>query len=106
MLVFPDASERTSWYLKASEIPLWNTSIDAITRMYARSKILGSLADARVKHAASHVSTALVARDMLSITRALGREKLQYWGFSWVLHGSTTESQSDLLRYGTVLGAT
>lgn len=84
IVIFPDEAESAKFHLQTSSIPPWNTSLDATSRLHASAKILGGVVDARpqVKHAASYVSTALVARDMLSITRAFGREKLQYWGFS------------------------
>ena len=43
---------------------------------------LGDLAAERMQGVAEHVSTPVVARDMLNIVEALGHEKLQYWGFS------------------------
>lgn len=79
--IFPTAAERTTWNLR--EVPLINTTADALAIQYARAKVLGKLVEERAKSAAEHVSTALTARDMLSITRAFGREKLLFWGFSY-----------------------
>lgn len=62
-----------------------NASSSAFSDLYVRSKILGKLAEIRAEKAASHVSTATVATDMLSIINATGSDKLQYWGFSYVL---------------------
>lgn len=35
-----------------------------------------------MRYAATYASTASVARDMLEIMKAHGRDKIQYWGFS------------------------
>ena len=57
-------------------------STDAVARMHARFSVLSHLAAERIGDNSKYISTALVARDMLSIVHAHGREKLQYWGFS------------------------
>ena len=46
--------------------------------------MLGSVANSTAAGAAPYVSTALVARDMLTIMQAHGYDKIQYWGFSYV----------------------
>ncbi|KAI5114657.1 hypothetical protein M0805_002404, partial [Coniferiporia weirii] len=67
-----------------------NVSTSALGDSVAQGRILERLIVDRARRAAEHVSTPTVTRDMMSIVRAAGQEKLQYWGFS----------------YGTVLGAT
>lgn len=59
-----------------------NASSSAFSDTYVRSKLMGKLAEIRADKVASHVSTATVATDMLSIVNATGLDKLQYWGFS------------------------
>ena len=59
-----------------------NATSDAVGRLIGRSHIISALAEARGKDFAPYMTTALVARDMLTIVNALGQEKLQYWGIS------------------------
>ena len=80
--VFPDEAEGTRLLLLNENLPLVNTTSDAVYRQHAFAQVLGNLAELRTKDASAYVSTALVARDMLSIVTALGRDKLQYLGFS------------------------
>ncbi|EJD49761.1 alpha/beta-hydrolase [Auricularia subglabra TFB-10046 SS5] len=89
MDAMPTDAERMTWSLTQTLSGV-NSTQDAMGKVYGQAKILGNLVEQRQKTIAQHMSTATVARDMLSITKAHGRDKLQYWGFS----------------YGTVLGAT
>lgn len=80
--VFPDLAEGTAWRMTDAAAPLPNQTADAIAYLYARSIVFNDLAAARASYASAYLSTASVATDMLAITKALGKEKLQYWGFS------------------------
>jgi hypothetical protein len=61
-----------------------NTPGDTIPKSWARAQVIGKLAAARDKNIIRHITTDNVARDMLQIVRAHGREMIQYWGFSYV----------------------
>lgn len=79
---FPDNAEGLAFRMRLQDDPVANTSADAISRIHARYTTLSGIAKERTSKTSPYVTTALVARDMLSIVRAFGREKLQYWGFS------------------------
>ena len=49
---------------------------------YAQTKILAQLTQDRIPKLAESVSTAAVATDMLTIARAFGQDKVNYWGIS------------------------
>jgi hypothetical protein len=83
MLVFPSAAEGTSFALKLLEDPPLNATVDAIARTQARYAVLSSLAAERNLDVAQHMTTSLVAQDMLSIVHAHGMDKLQYYGVSY-----------------------
>ena len=59
-----------------------NESISSLGRAIAQLQNLAELADSRAKTVAESMSTPTVAMDMLSIVRAFGRDKLNYYGVS------------------------
>jgi hypothetical protein len=77
---FETAAERALWGSDFGQI--LNASTDAVARRWARSKVINQLAEERQSNILKHINTDQTARDMLRITEAHGKEKLQYWGFS------------------------
>lgn len=99
--MFPDRAEGAVWNVRAQAEPLANSTLDAISRIRARTLVYNSLAAVRTEHVSPYVGTAAVARDLLSITRAFGYEKLQYWGLSYVvsfLHSTIGDNDVPQLR--------
>ena len=80
--MFKDAAEAAQLF--STYVFNANDSVSSIGRDFALIEILSMLATDRVKTIAESVGTPAVARDMLSIVKAFGEDKLQYWGFSCV----------------------
>jgi hypothetical protein len=80
MSFFETAVERELW--ENSDPQILNATTDDIARKHARARIVGQLAAERQLDELRHINTDQTARDMLRITEAHGKEKLQYWGFS------------------------
>ncbi len=88
-------STRVSFYETGAERALWGYEIlvellgrpDGIENAWAQAAITGQLAGERDTGILEHINTDQTARDMLKITEAYGRQKLQYWGFSYVSPG-------------------
>ena len=56
--------------------------IELCWKFWAQSKLAGTAAYERNGNVLRYMNTENVARDMLAITEAYGREKLQYYGVS------------------------
>jgi len=80
---------RASFFKTTVERLLWgyglgvvNNTDEGITRTWARAHIVGQLAAESDDSYLKHINTEQTARDMLTIVKAYGKTKLQYWGFS------------------------
>ena len=59
-----------------------NATPSSLGRVFALEQIVGNLALQHAQTETEHMSTPDVATDMLTIVKAMGRDKLQYVGFS------------------------
>lgn len=81
--IFPLPLEREKFALRYSDAPLMNETSGALGEAVALARLTHQLIYAKAPLAAQYVNTAVVSTDMLSIVKAHGMDKLQYWGFSY-----------------------
>lgn len=93
---FESEAEALTFSIQRHDDPYLGAAPGALGRTLARSQTLGRLVEARASDVAPYVSTALVARDMLSIVKAHGFDKLLYMGVSYgSLLGESAEASKD-----------
>ncbi|EEB92447.1 hypothetical protein MPER_09041, partial [Moniliophthora perniciosa FA553] len=79
---FETREERLAW--ERAGVSELNSSLqDNVASYWSRAKIVGQLAGERAGDILPFMNTDHTARDMLSITEAYGREKVQFWGISY-----------------------
>jgi hypothetical protein len=64
--------ERDTWQLHTFDTPLVNETSKSFGIIAARAKLVNELIEERVRVAAQHASTPVVATDMLQIVKAHG----------------------------------
>ena len=73
-------AERALNYRPLTELN--HSSSESLASYWGHTKNMGVLAYERGNEYLPYMNTEFVARDMLRIVEAHGREKLMYWGFS------------------------
>lgn len=87
ILNHPNDIERAIWRAKDPLLINMSKLPDTLPLLYSRADVFGQLAfHAPSSHAAEHVGSVAVARDMVNITNAFGFDKVKFWGMSY---GST-----------------
>jgi len=80
---FDNDVDRNLWVAGTSVFNTVNTSTNSLAELVATSRVVGQLAAATNHNGyLNFINTDYTARDMLQITKAYGRDKIQYWGIS------------------------
>lgn len=66
-------------------------SVSGVEPWWAVAQLVGSLAAEHDDGYLEHITTENTATDMLTISQAHGKEKVQYWGFSYDPHLTSLE---------------
>lgn len=80
--IYESQTERLTDLFSTSYTDL-NETIGTLATAWAKAQIGGQLALRRAADVLPFIHTDHTARDMLEIVKAHGREKINYWGFSY-----------------------
>jgi pimeloyl-ACP methyl ester carboxylesterase len=75
--------EEALWNDRPSQTDL-NFTESALGTAYAKAQVSNKLAEQRAADVLPYIHTDYTARDMMAIVEAHDREKILYWGISWV----------------------
>jgi pimeloyl-ACP methyl ester carboxylesterase len=88
--LFKSEAQQEEFNLGSDAFDMEISDFNTLPQRYAKMQKFGDVAKKNAGNILKYMTTDNVARDMLSIVKAHGEEKLQFWGIS----------------YGTVIGAT